>query len=82
MSGWANVYRPLKDRFPADRYHFGKSFVSFQENKNKKEISAHFDDGTAVRRSILRAPRCPACWLARPPRYAWNASFPSPMVKA
>ncbi|MCD6043513.1 MAG: putative monooxygenase, partial [Burkholderiales bacterium] len=33
MSGWANVYRPLKDRFPAERYHFGKAFERFEQDE-------------------------------------------------
>ncbi len=38
-------------------------------------------DGTAVRRTVLKAPRCPACRRAVPPRFAWNATFTSPAVK-
>ena len=38
-------------------------------------------DGSVVRRAILRAPRCPACSIARPPRFGWNATFRSPSVK-
>jgi 2-polyprenyl-6-methoxyphenol hydroxylase-like FAD-dependent oxidoreductase len=51
MSGWANVYRPLKDRFPASHYHFDKIFSSFEENSG--EIVAHFEDGTEARASLL-----------------------------
>src|SRR5437868_13681396 len=51
MSGWANVYRPLKDRFPADRYHFGKGFLSFKEESN--EIISIFNDGTEARADLL-----------------------------
>jgi 2-polyprenyl-6-methoxyphenol hydroxylase-like FAD-dependent oxidoreductase len=51
MSGWANVYRPLKDRFPAPRYHFGKGFTAFE--RNAKEIIAHFDDGSQARADLL-----------------------------
>ena len=38
-------------------------------------------EGTVSRRSVLKVPRCPACRVAKPPRNAWNASFPSPSVK-
>lgn len=51
MSGWANVYRPLKDRFPAQRYHFGKVFTSLERNSG--EIIARFDDGSKARGELL-----------------------------
>lgn len=38
-------------------------------------------DGSVERRAILRAPRCTACKSAMPPRFGWNATFPSPSVK-
>ena len=38
-------------------------------------------DGSVDRRAILRAPRCAACKTAMPPRFGWNATFPSPSVK-
>jgi 2-polyprenyl-6-methoxyphenol hydroxylase-like FAD-dependent oxidoreductase len=51
MSAWANVYRPLKDRFPAERYHFNKSFASFTEKEN--EIEVKFQDGSSARGDLL-----------------------------
>lgn len=51
MSGWANVYRPLKDRFPASRYHFGKGFARFE--RSSEEIIATFDDGSQARTDLL-----------------------------
>ena len=42
MSGWANVYRPLKDCFPASRYHFGKAFQGF--TRSGKETIVRFHD--------------------------------------
>ena len=43
MSAWANVYRPLKDRFPAARYHFGKSFTGLvQQGKTRDQIYQFF----------------------------------------
>ncbi len=38
-------------------------------------------EGSAVRRTVLKAPHCPACRRAVPPRFAWNATFTSPTVK-
>ncbi|HUQ74570.1 MAG TPA: FAD-dependent monooxygenase, partial [Burkholderiales bacterium] len=51
MSAWANVYRPLKDRFPAERYHFGKGFASLSQDAGG--ITAHFEDGTEARGDLL-----------------------------
>ena len=51
MSGWANVYRPLKDRFPADRYHFGKAFERLEQDEN--QVVARFADGSRARADLL-----------------------------
>src|SRR3954468_9972968 len=51
MSAWANVYRPLKDRFPARRYHFGKAFADFA--RDREEIIARFEDGSEARGELL-----------------------------
>ena len=51
MSGWANVYRPLKDRFPASRYHFGKSFEEL--DRRGSEVVARFSDGSEARADLL-----------------------------
>jgi len=51
MSAWANVYRPLKDRFPAARYHFGKGFTGLVQSANR--VTAFFDDGTSAEGDLL-----------------------------
>jgi 2-polyprenyl-6-methoxyphenol hydroxylase-like FAD-dependent oxidoreductase len=51
MSAWANVYRPLKDRFPKERYHFGKVFRNFREEENR--VTAFFEDGTSASGDLL-----------------------------
>src|SRR3954463_9008985 len=51
MSAWANVYRPLKDRFPAGRYHFGKGFTGLVQTAGG--ISAFFDDGSTAAGDLL-----------------------------
>jgi 2-polyprenyl-6-methoxyphenol hydroxylase-like FAD-dependent oxidoreductase len=81
MSGWANVYRPLKDRFPASRYHFGKGFTAFE--RTPKEIIAYFNDGSQARadmligadglRSAVRAQLFPGLEPAYAGYVAWRA---------
>jgi len=51
MSGWANVYRPLKGRFPARRYHFGKSLEELDQRAG--EVVARFSDGSQARGELL-----------------------------
>ena len=51
MSAWASVYRPLKDRFPAARYHFGKGFVSLSQDAGG--VTARFEDGSEARGDLL-----------------------------
>ena len=51
MSAWANVYRPLKDRFPAERYHFGKGFTGLVQDAGG--VTAFFDDGTTAKGDLL-----------------------------
>jgi 2-polyprenyl-6-methoxyphenol hydroxylase-like FAD-dependent oxidoreductase len=51
MSAWASVYRPLKDRLPAARYHFGKAFRKLEEQGN--QVVAQFDDGSEARGDLL-----------------------------
>lgn len=51
MSAWANVYRPLKDRFPAARYHFGKSFTGLVQDGER--VTAFFDDGASADGDLL-----------------------------
>ena len=51
MSAWANVYRPLKQRFPAGRYSFNKSLTSFKQTPT--EVVASFDDGSEAHGDLL-----------------------------
>jgi 2-polyprenyl-6-methoxyphenol hydroxylase-like FAD-dependent oxidoreductase len=92
MSGWANVYRPLKDRFPAGRYHFGKSFSGF--SSDAKRIVARFSDGSEASgelligadglRSAVRAQLYPGLEPAYAGYVAWRAlvdenTLPAPL---
>lgn len=81
MSAWANIYRPLKDRFPAARYRFAKVFSGF-EDRGKKAV-CHFADGTAAEadllvgadglRSAVRAQLFPGVEPLYPGYVAWRA---------
>jgi 2-polyprenyl-6-methoxyphenol hydroxylase-like FAD-dependent oxidoreductase len=81
MSGWANVYRPLKDRLPVERYHFGKTFRSFTQDEAGVEVQ--FEDGSKARgdlligadglRSAVRAQLFPGLEPAYAGYVAWRA---------
>ncbi len=51
MSAWASVYRPLKGRLPAARYHFGKGFAALA--REGAEVVARFEDGSQARGELL-----------------------------
>ena len=51
MSAWANVYRPLKDRFPAARYRFGKVFSALEDHRGK--VVCRFTDGSMAEGDLL-----------------------------
>ena len=51
MSGWANVYRPLKDRFPRERYHFARAFQRFEDDG--RGVMVRFEDGSEARADLL-----------------------------
>jgi 2-polyprenyl-6-methoxyphenol hydroxylase-like FAD-dependent oxidoreductase len=44
MSAWARFYRPLKDLFPADAYHFGMACERVEQHGDR--VTAIFTDGT------------------------------------
>jgi len=64
LTAWERVYRVLRDAFPADRYHRGRSFYAFEQSSGG--VIAHFSDaGTAVGDLLigadgLRSTRAPA----------------------
>jgi 2-polyprenyl-6-methoxyphenol hydroxylase-like FAD-dependent oxidoreductase len=84
MSAWANVYRPLKDRFPAGRYHFNKVFERF-ENRGAA-VCARFADGSEAHgdlligadglRSVVRAQLYPGLEPAYAGYVAWRGTIP------
>ena len=51
MSAWARIYRPLKDYFPEDKYHYGKSLEAIEQNTDG--VTATFADGSSCRADLL-----------------------------
>jgi 2-polyprenyl-6-methoxyphenol hydroxylase-like FAD-dependent oxidoreductase len=51
MSAWARFYRPLKDHFPEERYHFSKSLTGVEQDASG--VTAIFSDGTRARGDLL-----------------------------
>ena len=43
LTAWERVYRVLRDAFPPDRYHRGRSFHAFEQSGGG--VIAHFSDG-------------------------------------
>ena len=84
MSAWANVYRPLKERFPRAQYHFGKTFFRMEEANG--QIVARFADGASAEgellvgadglRSAVRAQLFPGLEPAYAGYVAWRAMVP------
>jgi 2-polyprenyl-6-methoxyphenol hydroxylase-like FAD-dependent oxidoreductase len=46
MSAWSRFYRPLKDLFPADRYHFAMTLDLVEPHDDR--VTAIFADGSRV----------------------------------
>ena len=51
MSAWARFYRPLKDHFPEQRYHFSKTLIAVEERAD--HITAVFSDGARADCDLL-----------------------------
>jgi 2-polyprenyl-6-methoxyphenol hydroxylase-like FAD-dependent oxidoreductase len=51
MSAWARFYRPLKDHFPHDRYHFSKTLTRVEQHADG--VSAVFSDGKRIDGDLL-----------------------------
>jgi len=51
MTAWERVYRFLRDVFPAEHYHRGKTLLAFEEND--RAVIATFTDGSQVVADLL-----------------------------
>jgi len=51
MSAWSRFYRPLKDHFPQERYHFSKSLLRVEQSADN--VTAVFTDGTRAEGDLL-----------------------------
>ena len=51
MSAWARFYRPLKDHFPHDRYHFSKTLARVEQKADR--VTAIFTDGARAEADLL-----------------------------
>ncbi len=81
LTAWERVYRVLRDKFPADRYHRGHGLESFEQNAGK--VVAHFSDGRSSEGDVLigadglRSTVRQQCLSAAAPLYAgyvaWRA---------
>jgi 2-polyprenyl-6-methoxyphenol hydroxylase-like FAD-dependent oxidoreductase len=84
MTAWERVYRVLRDAFPANRYHRGRTFASFEQDP--VGITAHFSDGPTAAGDVLigadglRSTVRQQCLPAVVPLYAgyvaWRALIP------
>ncbi len=51
MTAWERVFRLLRDAFPPERYHRGKSLHRFDDGG--ESITAHFADGSRIKADLL-----------------------------
>jgi 2-polyprenyl-6-methoxyphenol hydroxylase-like FAD-dependent oxidoreductase len=51
LTSWDRVFRMLRERFPADRYHLGKELRRIEQSAD--HVVAHFADGTQVAAALV-----------------------------
>jgi len=84
LTAWERVYRLLRDAFPADCYHRGRSLTGFAQSA--RGVVAHFSDGGTAEgdvlvgadglRSTVRQPCLPAIAPLYAGYIAWRAMLP------
>jgi 2-polyprenyl-6-methoxyphenol hydroxylase-like FAD-dependent oxidoreductase len=90
MTAWERVYRVLRDAFPANRYHRGRTIMSFEQDM--AGVTAHFSDGTTAAgdvligadglRSTVRQKCLPAVAALYAGYVAWRALVPESALPA
>jgi 2-polyprenyl-6-methoxyphenol hydroxylase-like FAD-dependent oxidoreductase len=50
-AAWAYIYRPLRDAFPAEHYHAGRTLAHVETSG--ETVTAHFTDGTREHGALL-----------------------------
>ena len=90
LTAWERVYRMLRDAFPAERYHRGRSLKAFTQNGGG--VVAHFSDGGTAEGDVLvgadglRSTVRQQCLPAVAPLYAgyvaWRALIPESALPA
>jgi 2-polyprenyl-6-methoxyphenol hydroxylase-like FAD-dependent oxidoreductase len=53
LTAWSRIFNALRSAFPSERYHNGKSLVSFEQNESS--VTARFTDGEQVTGDLLVA---------------------------
>jgi 2-polyprenyl-6-methoxyphenol hydroxylase-like FAD-dependent oxidoreductase len=53
LTAWSRIFNVLRSAFPRERYHNGKSLVSFDQNESS--VTARFTDGEQVTGDLLVA---------------------------
>jgi 2-polyprenyl-6-methoxyphenol hydroxylase-like FAD-dependent oxidoreductase len=51
LTSWDRVFRMLREKFPADRYHLGKELRRIEQSADS--VVAHFADGTRVEAALI-----------------------------
>ena len=51
QTSWSNLYSSLRNLFPAEQYHQGKTLTHFAQNG--KMVTAYFEDGTKAKGDLL-----------------------------
>src|SRR5258708_27924130 len=84
LTSWDRVFRMLREKLPADRYHLGKELRSIEQSADR--VVAHFADGAQVAaalvvgadgfRSTVRAQVLPAVKPVYAGYVAWRGLVP------
>jgi 2-polyprenyl-6-methoxyphenol hydroxylase-like FAD-dependent oxidoreductase len=90
LTAWGRLYRLLKDVFPAERYHYNRSFERVEQDAGG--VTAHFANGSTARgdlligadgiRSSVRAQLAPHAKPVYAGYVAWRGLLEEPALSA